>query len=558
MAGFSTPGAAGITKLSELEIDAGKDWQAKEISNLKGIVASMAQGDLPFRGASIVEALTKGFEGHYLKQGATAPLWSSVVGKPLFRCVTLLPCDAVLPTANPPAKTKTDGANFTYDTLDFDPDTEQSAYWVFNLSPDYTDENFMLLIRWKSTATTGDVKWGLSVLGREEGEVWDAALGTEQTKITTAQDVAGELAYSLIPSFNPLCSPNDTVIVKLARKAADGLDTMAADACVTEVFLVFAPKTIISTFTPIDPTDVSPAIEGSWEDVDLSGSLPSGATGAIFHIINTDSDNQSIGLRKKGSTDDRTSNLYAHSQVWGMIGVDENRYCQIYRGKKPEVKFWLVGYTTAGVNFFTNGKDKSLAGAESWITIDLAADCPNAKAIIIEITTTTNYGYGFRKYGSTDTNCENVGEEYSTGYIYNHCWAIIGCDEYQRIQGWVKGVDVALHVVGYVTEGVAMRTNSVQKLFAKSEDYDDTYHELDCSAEAPGANMLFFEATQAQPGTYKCAIRKKGETGDLYENFQMHPFIVVECDSEQKIEYKGQVNTMNLRLYLVGYSIPSA
>lgn len=34
MAGFSTPAAAGITKLSQLEIDADKDWVAKKIQNL--------------------------------------------------------------------------------------------------------------------------------------------------------------------------------------------------------------------------------------------------------------------------------------------------------------------------------------------------------------------------------------------------------------------------------------------------------------------------------------------------------------------------------------------
>ena len=47
MAGFSTPGggaAAGITKLSELIIDANKDWNGKSISNMKQI----AIGDVVF------------------------------------------------------------------------------------------------------------------------------------------------------------------------------------------------------------------------------------------------------------------------------------------------------------------------------------------------------------------------------------------------------------------------------------------------------------------------------------------------------------------------------
>ncbi|MBA7700005.1 hypothetical protein ES703_108711 [subsurface metagenome] len=44
MAGFSTPSAAGITKLSELIIDANKDWNAKSITNMTQI----SVGDVVF------------------------------------------------------------------------------------------------------------------------------------------------------------------------------------------------------------------------------------------------------------------------------------------------------------------------------------------------------------------------------------------------------------------------------------------------------------------------------------------------------------------------------
>ena len=53
MGGFSTPtagGGGGITKLSELTIDADKDWQQKGITNIKEIASSMAQGDMVFKG----------------------------------------------------------------------------------------------------------------------------------------------------------------------------------------------------------------------------------------------------------------------------------------------------------------------------------------------------------------------------------------------------------------------------------------------------------------------------------------------------------------------------
>ena len=47
----------GITRLSELDIDADKDWQAKEITNLRAVAEAMAHGDIAFRGAGVLEKL---------------------------------------------------------------------------------------------------------------------------------------------------------------------------------------------------------------------------------------------------------------------------------------------------------------------------------------------------------------------------------------------------------------------------------------------------------------------------------------------------------------------
>ncbi len=70
---------AGITKLSELTIDADKDWQAKGISNIKQLAAAMAQGEVVYRGAAVMEKLAVGAVGEFLQsQGAAAnPVWAA-------------------------------------------------------------------------------------------------------------------------------------------------------------------------------------------------------------------------------------------------------------------------------------------------------------------------------------------------------------------------------------------------------------------------------------------------------------------------------------------------
>ena len=68
----------GITKLSELTIDADKDWQAKEIQNLKGTAASMVRGDITARKALVLERLAAsygvGYNFFHVKDGTILDL----------------------------------------------------------------------------------------------------------------------------------------------------------------------------------------------------------------------------------------------------------------------------------------------------------------------------------------------------------------------------------------------------------------------------------------------------------------------------------------------------
>ena len=67
----------GITKLSELEIDADKDWQAKGITNLKQVAELMSKGDIVVRDTSILVRLPPGPEDYCLTSAGPGkiPSW---------------------------------------------------------------------------------------------------------------------------------------------------------------------------------------------------------------------------------------------------------------------------------------------------------------------------------------------------------------------------------------------------------------------------------------------------------------------------------------------------
>lgn len=68
----------GITRLSELMIDADKDWQLKGITNLLELASSMQKGDMLIRSDNVIVKITPGGAGTRLTtQGPGAlPTWS--------------------------------------------------------------------------------------------------------------------------------------------------------------------------------------------------------------------------------------------------------------------------------------------------------------------------------------------------------------------------------------------------------------------------------------------------------------------------------------------------
>ncbi|MBA7615788.1 hypothetical protein ES703_23074 [subsurface metagenome] len=133
------------------------------------------------------------------------------------------------------------GTNFPYMYLEFDKDTEEHAWWHFALPPNFDPtKNIKVSIFWiAETLIVGDVVWGASVLGREECEAWDDALGTEVEITDTTHGTIKSVVkteITLTPTEHALAA-NDAVVLELARKAAADCDSLDEDADVVMVKL---------------------------------------------------------------------------------------------------------------------------------------------------------------------------------------------------------------------------------------------------------------------------------------------------------------------------------
>jgi len=293
------------------------------------------------------------------------------------------------------------------------------------------------------------------------------------------------------------------------------------------------------TFYPITPVEVTPGTASAWTDVDVSGSVPSGATGVILHCTNTSADTDyAIGLRKNGSTDNRTQTMRYTSHFWAMIGVDTSRIFEAYVGSTSYVNIYLAGYTINGVTFFTNAYDKSLSATGAWTDINCATQAPNAIGLIWEVVgTATTYYFGFRKNGSTDTR---------TGELRHHrCFgAIIGCDTSQICEGYIESTDVDFFLVGYITDGTTFNLNATNVSLGSAGSW------LDLSALPSNANMGFIEVVCTI--YYSFGLRKNGSSEEIYQDCAFHPWAIVECDTSYIIE--GKIENTAVDFFVVGYS----
>ncbi|MBA7635414.1 hypothetical protein ES703_43018 [subsurface metagenome] len=126
------------------------------------------------------------------------------------------------------------GQNHAYWQLEFDPDAEEVGFWDFALPPNFDPtKDIKLSVFWiAETLITGDVIWGVSVLGRHECQAWDAALGTEVEVVDTTHGTIKSVVKTEITltAAQHALAADDAVILQLARKATDGCDTLNEDA----------------------------------------------------------------------------------------------------------------------------------------------------------------------------------------------------------------------------------------------------------------------------------------------------------------------------------------
>ncbi len=158
-----------------------------------------------------------------------------------------IPASSMAPrTTNPCAalatvETATNRLN--YDHLAFDSATQEFAYFDWRAPKAIGTGTFTAMVLWSHPSTTVNfgVVWGLSAAGRSDGDAMEIAFGTA----VTATDTGGTtdtLYISPVTSAMTVggtFAAEDMLKFQISRNPADGSDTMAVDARLHGLWLIF-------------------------------------------------------------------------------------------------------------------------------------------------------------------------------------------------------------------------------------------------------------------------------------------------------------------------------
>jgi len=294
--------------------------------------------------------------------------------------------------------------------------------------------------------------------------------------------------------------------------------------------------------TWLSPSDVTPGTDSSWVDVDVSSSVPSGATGVILHFQNVGNASvDSFGVRKNGSTDTMSDYLYGDdSHCWMAIGVDSNRIFEAYSADWSDYNLWLVGYFGADASFFTNAVDKTPGSSSSWVDVDISTDTggDTATGAIFQVIAPSANDWGIRENGSTDNRVYDCDQRSA---------AIIGVDNSEICEANVDDHSNAeLWLVGYITDNCTFNTNATALSLGSTGTWTDL------SALPVGATGGFIEViSTVWSQTY--GLRENGSSENVTGPCagEQHAWGIVEADASRLIE--GNISSTNVDFFLVGY-----
>jgi hypothetical protein len=203
------------------------------------------EGNLVYRAGGTDVPVTDGGTGASDAANARANL-----GVPYGKQSVWVPASAMIPRltngAAPGVVEMASNKNMV-STLDFDTTTQEFAQFDIRMPKSWDESTVTFIPVWSHAATTTNfgVVWGLDAVAVSDDDTMDVAFGTAQTSTdtggTTNDSYQGPESSAITIAGTP--AEGDLVMFRIHRDPANGSDTMAIDARLHGVLLLYVNNT---------------------------------------------------------------------------------------------------------------------------------------------------------------------------------------------------------------------------------------------------------------------------------------------------------------------------
>lgn len=354
-------------------------------------------------------------------------------------------------------------------------------------------------------------------------------------------------------------NPSETIIL-------DAKLSPAQKAWTTSTTTVVTPNGVAAV-TPFGPDgffwfpdapDISLTTTDSWEDIDLSGSVPTGTSGAVVEIINTGATGTLSGVvRGKEDTRDymdvaNYEEIADDTHRWQIVKVDSSRMIQGYI-EDVQIDFKLRGYSL-GLDplYFSNPPDITPSTQDEWTIIDVSAyvdDDADGVILFIDSVIPVTREYAIRESGSSFTTTDQELEGYgNTMYL-------VGINARDQFDAFIENVlNVQVYLVAQTKGSVVYNLEDVvitDPALGSWQEFDaDDYN---IPAEANG---LFIRIENTDKNEKIASIRH-GDSTDAWTPVvggDNHLLAATGIDSDNLwYEY---MEDDKLNFYIAAYTVP--
>jgi len=239
----------------------------------------------------------------------------------------------------------------------------------------------------------------------------------------------------------------------------DNIVEVRADNSAVEFWLVaYMASSEATFFTNSISKDLSSS--GVWEDIDVGAEAGSETPlVAFFALVGGGYNLYEWGLRKNGSTDDFTEDIYDGDTRGGFIGVDENGKCEGFADYHNYTHFELIGYLKANVSTLTNAVDYGASGAAAFEDVDFSDDLPagsNGALCLFFPANGLELSFAVREKGASY-------DSYYDAVKQQHVWVEV--DSNMEAEQKVQSTYLGLWLWGYTQAAAAENMVALQKGF---------------------------------------------------------------------------------------------